>query len=575
MTMAPGNMQTCGCNRSPESVPPALPATICSFAVLVGVLWLSWVLVFIHKRRLRWSELCAQASRAFVWFWAPSKDFIYWLPWHLCAQRRASRVAVFVENASKWIVPVCVGGTLYATSTWRTDTHLLANTYLSIAGLLICLAFLFISSFRQLLSPASVDLVLATVFLVFVIPGPLAGDNKSYWWYSACGYIVQMYLSLVDSNCRLFLALNLISLLWQIGVIVATPALLMDVASNIIFVVLAFTFNVSVCLSSEANLMAEVKATLLEQEVQVGAKNLLQVVCDVVVALEPDLSFSEETPTLTTMLGFRPQWAPWTEHRDFVNYLDMSDVPRFSKFVHSVDPEIPKSIHVHLINSLGHKVPMQVFHTCLWDSHTGAQKHLLGLVEDGKQGALDSHDGAELPSCAVAMRGPRPPPEEEPESEGSMSADALKAATWDAAEEEEITVSLRTWLHWEVQGESEISRALFSFGQDPDPTSTLKRFNQPACVARWMEFLHVMAACGNHGHSRMNFGKVSFQCPGSSLRYRGMMRAVLRSCPESEEEAEEVEEREFDPRAQYVELDLKIKPLQGTADGGPGPFVAI
>lgn len=236
------------------------------------------------------------------------------------------------------------------------------------------------------------DGILVTTFLLL---GGVPGFATTYWSYALAlgsAMIVHSCISMTAINMRLYSSVNLIHLGWQLWIAVSVSSSPVSMVENIFVAVAASGWNLIICFASRAVLqmwaedeVKALKATKGEEVVQ----SLLSIMCDAVVALGVDLCVRDPCPRLASLL-LRPDLARTPRNGlKFDRYLMDADVQRFQEFIQHTDAEenAARCIHVHMLDSIGTRVPVQIFHARMLDIENNVN-HVLGVVEDKDQEAF-------------------------------------------------------------------------------------------------------------------------------------------------------------------------------------------
>jgi len=120
---------------------------------------------------------------------------------------------------------------------------------------------------------------------------------------------------------------------------------------------------------------------------EVTVRRLLSGLCDAVVALGPDLHISARAPKLANLL-LKHHSASALEGANFLQFMAESDQLRFRDFIArapdhaemTTDPEPAQALNVHLNDSAGGTVQVQLFHSNFTDLNDKIS-HLIGICE--------------------------------------------------------------------------------------------------------------------------------------------------------------------------------------------------
>lgn len=492
----------------------------------------------------------------------------------LFQKRRLQRFSTFVSIAWIWVVPVLlffVALGIQTVSTIDAAGDLYSNVLSFSIALLTAVFLMALGNFKRV-PPILIEASYATIYTLVAIPPAFAATPLSFNFYTSISVLTQMFLSQVYPGRRMALVLNALCLGWRMGTLSATPALLEMSVTNSMVAVMTFVYNMAISFSVVSTMEAEAVALVGEREATSSSKclqSLLSVMCDAVVLVRPDLSLWEPSQALATMLLRSPGLTLDSENQSFTRFLAPADVERFANFVRANSEEVntARAIHVHLVDSMSAKVPVQVFHTCTRDPWDESEKHLLCVVEDVERA---EHRGIEMPTNL------RPSPLPPHRAESAMS-DSLPSASSDVgglsywsptdADGAEARVTIRTSLKVEVLRESETSRIYFGFGEELSE-AFVTRFRRSRFLQRWLEFNHVMAACGKVTHDRLSYGKVGFLNVRTGVEYKGKLRALVTRAPVGQSAREEETPLRtygnwadiLDQDQEFVEMELRFRP---------------
>lgn len=522
---------------------PALAMRIL-FSSIVAVSFL-WVLALF----MRCQRFCANAGR-----WVPCagtadperalkvRGILY--------IRRRERFSKYVGTAFSWMCPALLAGV--AASVWvesrqASDPDLVSNELTYAVALLTAIVIIVLWTWEC--SDRLTQLLFSLVYLFAAIPPSFSSSAMDHLYRMCISFLGQTYMLQIYPDRRMSLALSTVTLAWRLVTIALTPALSGSPASFVTLSMFAWMQNVGVSHSAMSTTESECEALFGERQAQSSSsclESLLQIMTDAVVALKPDLSLQQPSQQLVSMLLRSPS----LECQKFSDFLASPDVERFEHFVRasSGDPSAAGTIRVDLLDSMGGRVPVRVFHTCTRDPWDQSERHLLGLLEDAEP---------ERPGCVPVSL--REPPSTAPRDACESSDKVHGLRYWQA--EEEPLVTVRTTFSVDVLAETESSRALFAFSEGPG-NSFPSRFRKRQKFLRWLEFLYVLGTSGKKEHPRLKYGEVEVVNPTTGVKYRGMLKAKLLTVqqPLDEEYADALDEVDLALRS--IDIQFEIQPLQ-------------
>lgn len=499
------------------------------------------------------------------------------------ARRRAERFADVVRSSLLYVTPVMIA-IIFFSAFNGIQKDIYVRTAKAGQTLFSFVMFLLLSAVPAMKRKSVLDVVFSLVYLATAVPPVLAPDPFSHLWYFGIMTVELLYCSFIYPDFRMAVILNPIWFTGHLAFALVTPELEPHRIGNILMMIMVLSFCLVTSLNTYSMMRVTTEAKLSEQEAKDASRNvesLLNVMCEAVVIVKQDMTLLQPSKALESMLFRNSGLGGSIGGRRFTHFLSPDDVERFETFFGSSAADCATSIHVDLVDSLGHRVPVQVFHTCTRDHDQQTEKHLLGLVEDvdielrdpeafSPQSASPVANGERRPKAAPSRTsGSRAGSEDELNSVASAPSSIGAISAWSATTEgAEASLVLRTWLSWEVVSESRSSRIYFGFGKEPD--TLLRRFRRPVAVARWLEYIHTMAVNGGRNHPRLQFGKVAVRGASSAnLEYRALMRAKILQAPEplpvNPESPSSFDGNDYghyeDPDGKRcVEIELKFKP---------------
>lgn len=387
-----------------------------------------------------------------------------------------------------------------------------------------CLATLVL---KERLSLRLAEVVLVILFFGMGIHGIFAGDNYLFAsYYHRFAVIGQLAICHLLASPRFIAIPNAINFLIQLGVLYFSPALQANLTQNFTCFCTSAFLNLAISAGASAGLRAESRALVAGRTASQGeatAMSLLSAMCDAVCRLRPDLTLKACCPQLNAILFRTAAGIQNSEPDSFTRFVCGEDVARFEEFMKK-QTEMPTkaaALHLHLMDSMGGRVPVRIFHTCTV-GHDGTLGHMIGINEDSQE-QRDS-----FAANLVASRSERAPssgPEVHhaqdwqdfariipsiPSGLDSVSvAQSSVSAHSDAGGCTALTVTVRTSLAVQVIQESEMSRMMFCFGGDSQ-LMFLQRFKEWQKLLTTLELMHAEAACGAAPDSQ-KFGEVTLQ----------------------------------------------------------------
>jgi len=160
-----------------------------------------------------------------------------------------------------------------------------------------------------------------------------------------------------------------------------------EIGTSLFIVCMLFFFEGRVWAVSRHTL--QIKAS---SQAEVTVRRLLSALCDAVVTLGPDLRISARAPKLANLL-LQGRSTTALEGVLFLDFMACSDQDRFKQFLarapdHAdsrLDPEPAQALNVHLRDSSGITVQVQLFHSHFQDL-SDKIGHLIGICEVGDTG---------------------------------------------------------------------------------------------------------------------------------------------------------------------------------------------
>lgn len=406
----------------------------------------------------------------------------------------------------------------------------------SFLGILAAASFLALRKMQRCMAMLSLDIVFSLLSVGVTLIPLVAVSDKSYNWSMELAHLSQLFISHLFAEPWQFIPLYCLTAIWELSVIFTTPALQLDANLYLVNLGVTFAFKTALSFSQKSHLLQEARAAVRERDAsrtEAILSDLLSMMCDAVVSLSSDLCFRRESDRFSAWV-FNGQKSLLGE--SFTRFLAEDDTPRFEEFIRNSKEEgAARSLHVHIIDCSGLRMPVQLFHARIVDDND-EEIHQFGLRDDSllerarRSHTADTGAGVDVHQVTQADLPPG------------------------------LAFTIRTKLDWTVEQESPASQAALRFKEEPSVDRFLSRFRQPQLLLRWLEFLHVTAACGNTSHGRMNFGKAFF-VDSAGVELQAEIRARVLAAPESLDAAEDPERFDFEPKIQFVDLELRLLPV--------------
>lgn len=552
------NMQLCICPRTESIYFPGLAEQLTwSFSVLsvlVLLLWLGKVVVSTSRRGAQLfpslRAIASAARAALRWNDSPLSSELEVKVQDLFRARSLERIKTMVDYAAMGFPPLIAAIALQeGIGRLLTDdaSAIVPSSATNLYGLTAAILLMYLSWWKQNLGLLTAICGIAPLFMGFLVLLPLNGSDHGYIQGAELAHLVQLLISQFIPDMRVFVPLNLISVCLQLAMITATPVLAAN-SQIMLSCVISFFFNLFVSLSVRSVLMREAYAVVNEDKAmksEATVQGLLSVMCDAVVSLKPDMSFREPSPKFASLLMCATDFGG---NMNFVKYVCERDVSRFMEFINT-SASTARSVHLNLVDCMGTRVPVQVFHTCMLD-WLGQPNHLLGLVEDNEPCNGFAKARASFPELETESGGP-PRLQGGDETESSVSTGSEDAGSQTPSRDSTLTprncarregptlswggtgpahFTIRTSLDWHFVSESDTSKTFFNFSQEPSSVTFFSRFRSPANLIRWFEMIHVEAMRGNP-LDRYTFGRVGFMDRNSGLEYSAILSADIKKYP--------------------------------------------
>lgn len=375
----------------------------------------------------------------------------------------------------------------------------------------VALVFFFFSFFPSQLTLRSVTVVLALCFIAIGVHPCTASNSETFYYVSLDGYMFQIVIAQMLGDVRPLVVPLLVMAAVQTYTMASTPLWSRPTATGsfpLNTVLAGIGFILITALPTQFSLREQARQEVLQAEVSKGeatAKSLLSSMCDAVIKLKSDLTLSNPSAALEALLlrtSTFTRGACWY----FPSCVLQGEVARVEDFLNHNDGEA-RSFHTTLVDALGTKVAVQLFHAPMTEMDR-TMSHLLGILEDSKDGfqqyraAHVAHQkGLEDGEAATAAYGAVVEEEKvsmaDTSSNSSSSAGSASATShryqdsgisnWAGEGIGKISVDVSLSLNVQVCSESEHSRLLFGFGDGQ--AAFLSRFDDRQRVLGWLEAL--------------------------------------------------------------------------------------
>lgn len=449
----------------------------------------------------------------------------------LCKKLRFQRYQHFMEVGCLLAVPfIILCGFVLCFQTRSQPSkmeHLYLQTILPEAFFLGLVGLAFVSC-QSRFGLGLLDGIFVLVFLSLGMHSAFVATTSDY--VSTCRRIEipQIMIAALVSNRNLFLVPILLNSAWQVAVVLTVPALQTQ-AQALLFDV----FKVTVCigiitLATHNWTMAEAKAAMeltKATKSQATTYSLLSTICDAVVHLRQDFTLREPCLRLSALLSRSPSLT----HVSFQRYLNGNDVERFEQFAaRSSESGLgeAKSLHVHLRDSLGSLVPVQLFMTS-YEDLDGSTNHLIGVTEEAQevvqppQASPADTSASNEPPGSDAFHFTSESDGTGSESMRSRRSDRLPEpqqrvlSHWGSGEPfDEAFMTVRATLQLEVLSESQSCSSLLGLSGEastlPNLEDFVSGFRESDQVCKWLKkFFLVTVGKGHKGlGNTQSFGNV-------------------------------------------------------------------
>lgn len=387
-------------------------------------------------------------------------------------------------------------------------------------GLFLAFATLAFNSFESRMGVRVLDSVYIAIFLSLGVHTALVEDTNRYTNTCRGVEIAQLMMTVLVGNRNLMWIPIVLNLIFQAGVVLAMPALQLNAQEHLIDVFKSTVCFMIIASATHGWTMAEAEATMKLTKAtrsQATTLSLLSMICDAVVHLRQDFTLREPCPRLSALL----LRSPTLNDVPFKRYLSEMDVERFEQFAAESSKSLlgqARSLHVHLRDSLGSLVPVQIFMTSYQDLED-TTNHLIGVTEESNEGARaqripDVSDvSPQLPDVVFKS--------EEAGSERSSSMRSKRSdrtgpqvpvlSQWGSGQPfDETMLSVRMSLQVQVLSESQSCSTLFGFGVGTSSAleDFLQRFRNSDRVCHFLKDFYGMTLCRGGLGVTQSFGRV-------------------------------------------------------------------
>lgn len=181
-------------------------------------------------------------------------------------------------------------------------------------------------------------------------------------------------------------------------------------------------------------------------------------------------------------------WGPGTS---FLKYLAEDDQPRFQQLLGSSTGA--GTFHVHLVDALGRKVPVQVFHTT-WTDPDDNDNFLLGVQEEKEVDAFPVSPDIAIPRIQDAMAAePRVTDDDAASSSSSNSSRSRSRSEFSSHSawgKEPVYCLIKAETKLSLIHQSDQCRAIFVFDKEQDLLSYIHE-PSPNAVMSWLQRIHL------------------------------------------------------------------------------------
>lgn len=407
------------------------------------------------------------------------------------------------------------------------------------SGFLAGIAGLAFKTFPRTLTLRSGDVISMFLFVVIGLQSACMQHDMNLLWFKRWATMGQILLTLFCASARTVFWPNMVSVLWNVFVVYADGTLRLKAGWHTWNCVAEATTVYTVAWYTEEWLWSEVTAKANEMrtsKAEAIAQSLLSMLCDAVVPLGSDLSLCESCPRFTAML-FRDR-KDGGLREPFINFCNEADKPRFLEFMAepSTMPGKSKSLHVHLMDSVGNAVPVQLFCTSLLqdqDDDETEYLHLLGITEDKESGGIHMFPRSSAPvqirvedeksPDQVSLSGDTASEQSPRSNRGASSAARSDAGSSVFGWSRPAFCSFQAELSLQLVQECDECAALFAFSHGDK--SLLSRIQEPGFWI-WLQQFHLKARTSKKSKRESTYGEIEI-CSSSGVKYKVVATACV------------------------------------------------
>lgn len=510
-------MLLCDCLRQSSGSSPVAWFVTLGLVAALAVWYLAFMCLRCRRcawcRLPKWNGLCAMRAMT-----QEEKKVLA-----IFADRRWMRYQKQMQAGLYFGVPliIIVVALLCFTSQQQTGyiVTLYAETVLP-EGLFLAFFTIAFNSFESRMGVRVMDSVYIAVFLSLGLHTALVEDTNRYTNTCRGVEIAQLMITVLVGNRNLMWIPIVLNWIFQVSVVLAIPALQLDAQACLIDVFKSTVCFMIIASATHGWTMAEAEATMNLTKAtrsQATTLSLLSMICDAVVHLRQDFTLREPCPRLSALL----LRSPTLNDVPFKRYLSEMDVERFEQFAAESSKSLlgqARSLHVHLRDSLGSLVPVQIFMTSYQDLED-TTNHLIGVTEESNEVAQAqripdvSHVTPQLPDVVFKS--------DESGSERSHSTRSKRSnrsgpqepvlSQWGSGQPfDETMLSVRMSLHVQVLSESQSCSTLFGFGVGTANAleDFLQRFRESDRVCNFLKSFYGMTLRRGGLGLTQSFGRV-------------------------------------------------------------------
>lgn len=534
--------------------------------LLIILLWGVWLI--FHVRLTDWLNF----RRILENFQGPKDKVFEGKVDEVLCRRRLERVRLIINNSNLIGAPILGALILGAKGNPALFVRFLAGEIT-----IVTLAFFFFSFFPSQLTLRRVSVLLALCFTVIGVHPCTAPNSTTYYFVSFGGYAFQILFAQMLGDLRPLMLPILVVAAAHTYTVASTALFTQPTASGTFSlgtVMAGVAFMLITALPTQLSLREQARQEVLQGEAAKGeatAKSLLSAMCDAVIKLKSDLTLSNPSPPLEALLlrtSTFTRGACWY----FPSCVLEGEIARVKDFLNHNNGEA-RSFHTTLVDALGTKVPVQLFHSPMTEMD-GTMSHLLGILEDSKEGfqqhrSVAAAPGPEDGAARATFKSTTSEEEKMQRAETASLHSAGSAASsrfqeisissWAGTGSGPFTVDLALSLKAQVWSESEHSRLLFGFG-DAGQDSFLSRFAENDLFLEWLDSLFCEGRKtdklfeGIESTNPVNLGNVKVFNPRNASYYHA---EIVATCLESRPRAGKDQVSERLVRLQLKEIRIR------------------